>query len=405
MAIEPYRRVLARPGVRALLLVGMVARIPLTGTGMTLTLHVVGNLKLGFLQAGLVGAVSMAGAALGSPLAGRFVDRRGLRPVIAVTTVVQLFYWCSAPSLPYGGLLAGALVAGVFSQPVFGAIRQCIAAMVPAQDHQTGFALDSMGVEVSFMVGPALAVASVTAFGSTATMYGVGVGLVGSGVALYALNPPTRSAEEDAHQQPVSRRLWLRPGLLTLLVLVSALTFVLTTTELSLAATLKAGGASEWIGLVLALWSAYSLIGGFLYGGLPRGRSPLLLIGGMCAATVPLGLVGGGWGWLCLALVPAGLLCAPALSSTIDAVNRRVPAVARGEAMGLHGTSLTIGGACAGPVAGAIVDAHGPGWAFAASGALGVVLVLAAAPFWRDTPRVAIGMAAESAASIDPLAA
>jgi hypothetical protein len=34
-----------------------------------------------------------------------------------------------------------------------------------------------------------------------------------------------------------------------------------------------------------------------------------------------------------------------------------------------------------------------------------VVLVLAAAPFWRDTPRVATGTAAESAASIDPLAA
>ncbi|MEV4297541.1 MFS transporter [Microbispora rosea] len=387
MAFDRYRRVLALPGVRALLLVGMIARIPLTGTGMTLTLHVVNDQKLGFLQAGLVGTASMAGAAIGSPLVGRFVDRRGLRPVMAVTTIVQLCLWCVAPAMPYAVLLPGALIGGLFSQPVFGTIRQCVAAMVPKENHQTGFALDSMGVELSYMVGPALAVASVTAFGSTATMYGVAAGLAGSGVALYLLNPPTRSAEEDAgHEGSVPRRQWLRPGLLALLCLVSGLTFVLTSTELSVVAMLKADGATAWTGLVLAMWCAYSLVGGFVYGGLSRGLPPALLAGGLALLTAPVGLVGGGWGWLCLALVPAGLLCAPALSSTVDAVNRRVPAAARGEAMGLHGTSLTMGGALAGPLAGGLLDTHGPVWAFAVSGAVGVALALLTTLVRRDAP-------------------
>ncbi|MEW9527822.1 MFS transporter [Microbispora sp. NPDC049125] len=382
MAIEPYRRVLALPGVRALLLVGLLARIPITGMGITLTLHVVNGMGLGFLQAGLVGAAGMAGTAAGSPLAGRFVDRRGLRPVMAVTTVAQLCFWCAAPSLPYAALLVGAAVAGVFSQPVFGAIRQCVAAMVPSESHQTGFALDSMAVELSCMAGPALAVASVTAFGGAATMYGVAVGMVGSGAALYLLDPPTRSAAEAAAPEAATpRRKWLRPGLLVLLGLTSALTFTLTTTELSVVAMMKSGGATEWTGLVIAVWCGYSLLGGFVYGGLPRGVPPLVLIGGLCALTAPLGLIGGGWWWLCLAIAPAGLLCAPALSSTVDAVNRRVPAGARGEAMGLHGMSLTIGVAVAGPVAGGIVDAYGPAWALAAAGAVGLALVLVAAPF------------------------
>ncbi len=400
MAFDRYRRVLALPGVRTLLLVGMIARIPLTGTGMTLTLHVVNDQKLGFLQAGLVGTASMAGAAIGSPLVGRFVDRRGLRPVLAVTTIVQLCVWCAAPAMPYAVLLPGALIGGLFSQPVFGTIRQCVAAMVPVENHQTGFALDSMGVELSYMVGPALAVASVTAFGSTATMYGVAAGLAGSGVALYLLNPPTRSAEEDAgHEGAVSRRQWLRPGLLALLCLVSGLTFVLTTTELSVVAMLKADGATAWTGLVLALWCAFSLVGGFVYGGLSRGLSPVVLAGGLAVLTAPVGLVGGGWGWLCLALVPAGLLCAPALSSTVDAVNRRVPAAARGEAMGLHGTSLTIGGALAGPLAGGLLDAHGPAWAFAVSGTVGVALALLAALVMRDAPAAALAPAGSSTAT------
>lgn len=397
MAIEPYRRVLALPGVRTLLLVGLAARIPLTGTGMTLTLHVLNTQRLGFFQAGLVGAMSMLGAAAGSPLAGRFVDRHGLRPVLAVTTLAQLCFWCTAPALPFPALVTGALVAGVFSQPVFGAIRQCLAAMVPPERHQTGFALDSMAVELSYMVGPALAVASVTAFSSTATMYGVAAGLVGSGVGLYLLNPPIRSPEEAvAGEAAVPGRQWLRPGLITLLGAVSALTFVLTATELSVVAMLKADDATAWTGLVLAVWCAYSLVGGFVYGGLSRGLPPLVMMCAMCVLTAPVGWIGGPWWWLFATLLPAGVLCAPALSATVDAVNRQVPAAARGEAMGLHGTFLTIGGACAGPVAGGLLDAYGPAWALAASGVGGTVLVLMAMPFQRgravsaDGPRHAV---------------
>jgi MFS family permease len=82
--------------------------------------------------------------------------------------------------------------------------------------------------------------------------------------------------------------------------------------------------------------------------------------------------------------MPSGMLCAPAMSSTVNAINSRVPASARGEAMGLHGTALTVGGALAGPIVGGLLDAHGPAAAFAASGAVGVLLVLLALPFWRQ---------------------
>jgi sugar phosphate permease len=60
-----------------------------------------------------------------------------------------------------------------------------------------------------------------------------------------------------------------------------------------------------------------------------------------------------------------------------------VPAGARGEAMGLHGTALLIGAGSAAPIAGVIIDGPGPGWAFAAAGLVGVVMVLIALPFWR----------------------
>ncbi|GLW10610.1 MFS transporter [Microtetraspora sp. NBRC 13810] len=390
MGMEPYRQVLALPGVRALLLVGVFARIPVTAMGLTLTLHVSQGMGLGLTQASLVGAVVTLGTAAGAPLVGRFIDGRGLRAVLVVTTVAQLVFWVSAPFLPYFVLLGAAAFAGLLTLPVFTVIRQGIAAMVPAERRRPGFALDSMSVEVSYMIGPAVAAVAVTSLGSFWTMVSVGVGAVLSGVALFALNPPISSAGKgEPSGAAVPRRQWLTPGFVALLCVVAALTFTLTATELAVVATMLDGGVTEWSGLVIGLWCAYSLAGGFVYGTLSRGFSPLALSGAMCALTVPIGLAGGGWGWLCLALLPAGLLCAPALSATVDQVSRSVPAVARGEAMGFHSTALTLGVASGGPFAGWLLDSHGPAWGFAVTGLVGGAVVLAAWPFWRRARPVA----------------
>ncbi|MFI6907302.1 MFS transporter [Nonomuraea sp. NPDC050394] len=387
MAIEPYRRLLRLPGVRNLLLIGLFARVPSTATGMALTLHVAYSLDLGFAKAGLVTMASTVGMAVGSPLSGRFVDKYGLRPVLIITTLAQAVFWATAWTLPFPVLAVAAAVAGLLALPVFSVIRQCLAALVPPEQRRMGFSLDSMLVELAYMAGPALAVAGVTTLGSTWTMTVVAVGLVGSGTALTLLNPPTRSAEELLVEQVrVPRRQWLTPAFVALLGTTAAATFILTASELAMVATMKNAGHVGWVGLAVAIWCFYSLAGGFVYGGLSRGFSPLLLIGLMGVLTVPVGLVGGDWRLLLLALVPAGVLCAPALASTVDTASRWVPAAARGEAMGFHGTALLIGGASSAPIAGALIDGYGPAWAFAAAGLVGVVMVLIALPLWRRRP-------------------
>lgn len=387
MSVEPYKRVLAIPGVRALLLVGLMARIPITASGLVLTLHVVNDQHRGFFDAGLVGATATIGAALGSPFAGRAVDRLGLRPVVLLTTAAQLVFWMCAPFLPYELLLPGALIGGVLGLPVFGMIRQCVAAAIPENQRRTAFTLDSMGVELSYMAGPALAVAGSTMLGGVPTMILLGLGMFGSGTALLVLNPPTMTEEEQESDEMAPRWQWLTAELITVLGTATAATFVLGSTELTLVAVLKDKGAQDWTGLVIGIWCLYSLVGGFVYGMLPRGRSPLLLIGMLCVLTIPLGIVGGPWPWLIVALFPSGVLCAPGLASNIDTVSRWVPASARGEAMGLHGTALTLGIACSGPVAGSIIDTYGTGWSFAATGLIGAVLVSVAVPFWRNAPQ------------------
>lgn len=392
MTLEPYRRVLSLPGVRTFLLVGTMARIPVTATGLALTLHVIGTLDQGFFRAGLVGAACTLGVAVGSPVAGRCIDRYGARPVVLVTTVAQLCFWPLAAHLPYWGLLAGALLAGVLSLPVFSLTRQCLAVLVPAERRRTAFSLDSMLVEISYMIGPALSVAAVGAIGSRWTLTAIGIGMVAAGAAIFALNPQTHAEEEEEETAPggteAPGRSWFTSSLLALLVVTSSATFLLTATELGIIAVLEADGAGQWTGLAIGLWCLWSLVGGFVYGGLPRGFPAPVLIGAMAVMTLPLGLFAD-WRLLTLALIPAGLLCAPSLSTTVDTMSRWVPASARGEAMGLHGTAMTLGLAVSSPAAGWVIDEAGSGWAFFLSGAIVLVVALAAGAAWRGTPNAA----------------
>lgn len=157
---------------------------------------------------------------------------------------------------------------------------------------------------------------------------------------------------------------------------------MLSGTDVALVASLREAGQVSWTGAVLAIWGVYSLAGGFVFGMVRRPLSPLLLTGLLGAFTIPIGLAGG-WQWLCLALVPAGALCAPSLAASADAVSRLAPAGARGEALGLHGSALTAGLAIGAPLSGVMIDAATPVWGFAVAGLAGCGLALAVLPLYR----------------------
>lgn len=370
---------LALPGVLSLTVVALLIRIPATMGGITLTLHVVLGLDRGYGAAGLVSGVLTVGAAVGAPLLGRLVDRRGLRPVLVLTTSAAGVFWFAVPVLPYHGLLVAALLGGLLSIPIFSVIRQSLAALVPEEYRKAAYSVDSMSAELSFMVGPALAVLVATQVSSRVAAMLVGGCLVLAGAGLWRLNPPVRSAAEEERATPgerLRRRAWLRPRLVAVLFAGLAATIVLAGTDVGVVAVLRDAGEVGWSGLVLALWSAYSLAGGFVFGAIRHSPHPLVLAGLLGAATIPLGLATG-WIGLALLLIPAGALCAPTLAAVADAVSRLVPAQARGEAMGLYGSAMTIGMALGAPLAGAVADRAGAGWSFVAVGTVGVLLALA----------------------------
>ncbi|GAA1893086.1 MFS transporter [Asanoa iriomotensis] len=407
MRLTPYRSVLGLPGVRTLLVVAILARIPSVAAGVTLTLHVVLELDRGYLAAGLVATASTIGAAVGAPLLGRMVDRRGLRPVLAVCTVAEGVFWSVAGWLPYPMLLGLALLAGVLMLPIFSVVRQSLAALVPPDQRRPAYALDSMSVELSFMVGPALAVLLATAVSPQATMWAVGVGVVLSGTALFVFNPPVRAESESvAADGPVPpRRSWLTPRMLAILAIAAATTLVLGGTDVTVVAVLRESDQVGWTGLVLALWGVYSLIGGFVYGSLSRVPSPLVLLAVLALGTVLVALAGAEWFLLAVALIPAGALCAPALAAAADAVSHLAPPSVRGEAMGLHGSAITVGLALGAPLAGWVIDASSPRWGFVATGVAGLLVAVAVLPVYLSRRRPPLSVPPTQRAAEPSLAA
>jgi len=129
--IAAYRAVFGLPGVAPLTGVAFLARIPATAAGITLTLHVVITLGHGYAAAGLLGAAATVGMAIGAPLLGRLIDRRGLRTRLALTLCAEAVFWAAAPVLPYPVLLVGAVLGGLLGIPVFAVTRQSLAVLVP----------------------------------------------------------------------------------------------------------------------------------------------------------------------------------------------------------------------------------------------------------------------------------
>jgi MFS family permease len=367
-----YRAVLAVPGFPALSALAFLARIPASAAAVTITLHVVLTLGQGYAAAGTVGAATTIGMALGAPLLGRVVDARGLRPVLVLALVSAAAFWSVAPALTLPALLTGAFLGGLLGLPVYSVVRQSIAVLVPQARRRTAFALDSMSVEVSYILGPALGSVLVLRLSSAVAMRVVGACFVLAAIALLVLDPPVHELGEDGGRAPRPRtRSWLRAPLVAALLGAAAASLLVFGTELAVIAHLQTTGQAGWIAVVNAVWCVASLTGGFVYGALPRPVSPYLLLAAMGLATLPVSL-GGPWWATALLLVPAGLFCAPSLAASTATVAELAPAPVRGLLTGLLGSAITLGAALATPLTGLAVDLLSPAAALLLVGATGV---------------------------------
>ncbi len=388
MPLDPYRRVLAVPALRQALVLGVLVRIPIFAGGVILTLHVVQTLGRSYGAAGLVTAAATLCIAVSGPWRGRLLDTRGLRRVVLPSLVVMAICWSIAPFVDYLPLLLLAALAGLFVVPTFSIIRQAVIAAVPDSDRRTALSLDSVAIELSFMVGPLIGVWAATIWPTTWVLFSIEMLGVLAGAGLWLANPVMRADNvskvgEDgvigadrgnghlAARMP--RSSWFRPQFLAVCGAAAATTFVLSGSDIAIVAALREFDQIALIGPVLAIWGLGSVIGGLVYGALHRSIPAFLLLGGLSLATMPIALAPGVWPLAALAF-GAGVLCAPTITATVDQVSRVVPAAARGEAIGWHGSFMTAGSALGAPAAGMAIDRWGWGAGFVSVSLVGVAV-------------------------------
>jgi MFS family permease len=388
MAIARYRRVLSSPALRQALLLGFLVRMPIFAGGVVLTLHVVSTLERSYGAAGLVSAAATIAIAISGPWRGRLLDRLGLRRVVVPSIVVAAICWSIAPFVDYWLLLALAALAGLFVIPSFSIIRQAVIAAVSDEDRRTAISLDSVAVELSFMVGPAVGVWAATTWPTSWVLFAIEMGGVAAGILLWVANPAIREAVEEtgvddegvalARGARVPRRSWFRAPFLVVCLGATASTVVLGGSDIAIVAALRDFDAQPSIGWVLAVWGLGSMVGGLVYGGLHRSISAFWLLGGLGVVTLPMALATTVPSLAVLSFV-AGLLCAPTITATVDQISRLVPEAARGEAMGWHGSFLTAGIALGAPIAGVAMDRRGWEAGFLLVAVLGIVVAVVGA--------------------------
>ena len=261
--------------------------------------------------------------------------------------------------------------------PQFSIVRQVLIDAAPDERRTAVLAVDSVVVEISFMIGPVLGVIAATTLPTPVALMLCELLSVVGACWLWWADPPLRRAGASGETgSPTERhpvRSWLSPSVVGILVVSLSATIVLTGEDLGTVAALRSMDHTSSIGWVLGLWGLSSAIGGILYGVATRHPPSSMLIALLAVSTLLVPLAQDRWQFAVL-LFLTGFFCAPTITATVDDLSRAVPLSVRGEALGWHGSALTLGSATGAPLVGLAIDAGGWRSGFVLTGAVGLMI-------------------------------
>ena len=376
--MKSYVLLFRTPGVARITASQLTARLPFGMIAIGVLLHVnasTGSYGLG----GVVLACFSVGEAIAGPVSGRLLGRFGVRPVLAVSTVVCAASIAGIALLPPAFLLTSALgtVAGLSVPPIMPAVRTLYPTLVPAPLLQSLFALDTSSQEAIWIVGPVLVTLLAGAVATSVPLLAAAVVMVLGGVWLIA-SPSLRGLHIPRSTTAFGRTLLHGPVALSG---IASFALVSSFCALEVAILARGGGANAVSGLVIASNALGSMIGGILLGRRNAGRpTVVLLLVSVLVFTVLAGLSTTDWMLLSTVFL-AGFGFAPAIAAMYSFISASLPRHDLPEAYGWLSTGSLIGVAVGTAVGGFATDGYGaPGAFFIASAfaALGVAVVVAA---------------------------
>jgi MFS family permease len=363
--VARYRSVLSIPGCARVFATALIGRLP-QGMSSLAVLLLVRSVTHSYAAAGVaVGAFAFATAA-GSPLQGRLVDRYGRSRVLVPAALGQAGMLLALVLAAQARAGAAALVvlaagAGSLMPAIAPSVRALLGEVTGDREvRETAYALESVIQELIWVSGP-LIVAVVVAFASPASALLLSAAFCIVGTTLFVRSPLARRPRPtEPHRRPPGA---LASGelrvLLAPMVLMGA---ALGAIDVGLPSLALHAGSRPSSGLLLALWSVGSLIGGLWFGSRSwrapvAARYRVLTVATVistapliAARTIPEGMIG--------ALL-AGVTIAPAFSCLYALVGRVVSPGGETEAFTWAASALIVGLSIGSALAGAAITAAG----------------------------------------------
>jgi MFS family permease len=384
-----YARILRTPHVGRLMAAALVARLPIGIDSLAIVLFL--RQETGsYASAGIVSAAFALGGGAGAPLLGRLIDRFGQGRVLVPLALGHAAGLGAVVGLtllgaPVAVLAVVALAAGLSIPPISATMRPLWGPLLSREPGllPTAYALDSVLIELVFVLGPLLT-AVATALLSPAAALGLSAALIVAGTLAFASSPPSRAWRPDP---AAGGHGWLgalrSAGLRTVVLATLPLGFCFGVMEVTLPAFSEAEASRAWAGVLLAVWSLGSAAGGLWYGaraeGLRLGPTYVRLVLVMPLTFLPLAASPSIVVMPVLCLL-AGVAIAPVLAAGNQLAGEVAPAGAVTEAYTWPITALVVGLAGGNAAAGALVEAADWRVAFlvgAVVAAIGGALVLA----------------------------
>jgi MFS family permease len=392
-----YATVLRGQGTAVPLTASTLGRLALGATSLALLL-LVRDTSGSYAVAGLVSGAYALSFGLVGPSVARLADRTGPVPALRLTALLHpallvLVVLAARSGLPLPVLLLPTVLAGATVPPLGPVMRALWADVLRGPALATAYSLESVVVELCFVLGPLLVAGLTVLLDPSAPVFASGV-VAGAGALWLSLTTRVRavSPHDERHGSPFGPL--ASPAVRALLLTVAAVGATFGAVEVAVPAFVEEQGArASSAGVLLAVWASGSVVGGLLYGGLDlraphRTQLPVLVTALALSTALP--LLATGTTALGLLLFVFGLTIAPFSACNSVLLGRAAPAGTVTEAFAWS-TSMIFGGAAlASGLSGVLVERSGSTAALLVTAGAGLLaLVASAAAWWRSREPVA----------------
>jgi hypothetical protein len=261
-------------------------------------------------------------------------------------------------------LAVAAFAAGAAIPPVSSVLRSRWPLLLREQPEliPSAYALDSVLIELIFVVGPLLTTVIVATVGAQyALVVSAGCVLGGTSMLLAGLDGRDRPEAPAAGSRRFGLGALAAPGLRTLVLASLPVGFAFGTVEVVLPAFSAEEGQRELAGVLLAVWAGASGLAGLAYGARPP-RAPLTDVHLRLACVVPIATAGlfaaSSPLTMALLVVLMGLPIAPLIASRNQLIERVAPRGTATEAFTWPLTALVAGVSLGAAVGGALVESY-----------------------------------------------